>query len=86
MKGIAQSFKLPNGNAVEGDLVVTTTQVMAALMCASRSINSWDVVVTKQTVGTQRVLYFDKRAQGTLDSVTVLELVLFGNHESNTII
>ena len=57
----------------DGDLVFATSQVMAALMSATRSQNSWDIVVTKKTVNGRRYVYFDKRDGSSLDFWSVDE-------------
>ena len=44
-----------------------TDDVLATLMCAPRSTYPWDVVITKQG----GVLLFDKRANSSLDYLTV---------------
>mmetsp|Transcript_21911 Transcript_21911/g.74471 ORF Transcript_21911/g.74471 Transcript_21911/m.74471 type:complete len:534 (-) Transcript_21911:516-2117(-) len=49
--------------------VFATDAVVAALMCSARSVYSWDVVVKKQG----GKLYFDKRSNAALDSMTVNE-------------
>eukprot|EP00730_Choanoeca_flexa_P001326 TRINITY_DN10585_c0_g2_i2.p1 TRINITY_DN10585_c0_g2~~TRINITY_DN10585_c0_g2_i2.p1 ORF type:complete len:552 (+),score=112.48 TRINITY_DN10585_c0_g2_i2:30-1658(+) len=49
--------------------VFATDDVLATLMCASRSFYSWDVLVTKQ----DGKLWFDKRDDGVIDYLTVDE-------------
>lgn len=78
LKKTSETLVLPGGKRIQGDLVLATSQVMAALMTAPRSINGWDVVVTKTTVtdndGAQhRVITFDKRDKSTLDQPGVYE-------------
>lgn len=50
--------------------VFITDSILALLMCASRSVYPWDLVITKTEDGT---IYFDKRANGPFDFVTVNE-------------
>lgn len=40
--------------------VYTTDAILSVLMCASRSVNSWDIVVVREGNN----LYFDKREGG----------------------
>lgn len=47
--------------------VFMTDDVLAALMCASRSTYPWDVVITRRG----DVLVFDKRTNSSLDFLTV---------------
>jgi hypothetical protein len=47
--------------------VFMTDDVLATLMCAPRSTYPWDVVITKRG----GVLLFDKRANSSLDYLTV---------------
>lgn len=49
--------------------IVTTDTVLAALMCATRSVYSWDLVVTKKG----DVVVLDKRDGGVLDYPSVNE-------------
>lgn len=49
--------------------VFTTDTILAALMCATRSVYSWDIVVTRS--GDK--LFLDKREGSTLDMYTVNE-------------
>ena len=49
--------------------VYTTDAILSMIMCAPRSINPWDIVITKQ----DGALYFDKRSGGPIDSVAVNE-------------
>ena len=49
--------------------VYATDAVLAALMCATRSVISWDIVVQK--VGSK--LFFDKREESEFDLLTVNE-------------
>lgn len=50
--------------------VFITDSILALLMCAPRSVYPWDIVVTKTEDGK---VFFDKRASGTFDFVTVNE-------------
>jgi len=52
--------------------VFATDLILASLMCSPRSIYPWDITVTR--VGTS--LYFDKRAESTLDLLTVNETLV----------
>ena len=47
--------------------VFMTDDVLATLMCATRSTYPWDVVITKRG----GVLMFDKRTNSSLDFLTV---------------
>eukprot|EP01025_Chloroclados_australasicus_P007054 TRINITY_DN1224_c0_g1_i1.p1 TRINITY_DN1224_c0_g1~~TRINITY_DN1224_c0_g1_i1.p1 ORF type:complete len:518 (-),score=61.61 TRINITY_DN1224_c0_g1_i1:413-1933(-) len=49
--------------------VFVTDSILVHLMCAPRSLYSWDIVVTR--VGNK--LFFDKRGKGNLDRLTVNE-------------
>lgn len=49
--------------------VYTTDSVITQLMCASRSVYSWDIVATKK----DGVIFFDKREGSSIDSITVDE-------------
>lgn len=49
--------------------VFATDSILATLMCAPRSVYSWDIVV--QRVGNK--LFFDKRDGSQLDMLTVNE-------------
>ena len=53
----------------DGPTVITTDTVLAALMCASKSVYSWDLIIVKR--GNKLVL--DKRNNGPLDVVTLNE-------------
>lgn len=46
-----------------------TDSVLAALMCCTKSIYSWDIIITKQG----NHMWLDKRTGGPLDFVTVNE-------------
>jgi translation initiation factor 3 subunit D len=49
--------------------VFTTDAILSVLMCAPRSVNSWDIVITKEN----GKLYLDKREGGVFDFLTVNE-------------
>lgn len=49
--------------------VYTTDSVITQLMCASRSVYSWDIVATKK----DGVIFFDKREGSSIDNITVDE-------------
>lgn len=49
--------------------VYTTDSVITQLMCASKSVYSWDIVVTKK----DGVIFFDKRDGSEIDRITVDE-------------
>jgi translation initiation factor 3 subunit D len=49
--------------------VFVTDTILTTIMCAAKSVYSWDIVVTK--VGDK--LFFDKREGSTLDLLTVNE-------------
>ncbi|KAH3679361.1 hypothetical protein WICMUC_001042 [Wickerhamomyces mucosus] len=49
--------------------VYATDSVLTQLMCASRSVYSWDIVVTKKN----GVIFFDKRESSSIDKLTVEE-------------
>lgn len=49
--------------------VFVTDSILTTIMCAAKSVYSWDVVVTR--VGDK--LFFDKREGSTLDLLTVNE-------------
>ena len=49
--------------------VFATDQMVAAIMCAARSVYGWDLVVTKR----DGKLIFDKRDEGAFDLLTVSE-------------
>ena len=49
--------------------VFATDQMVAAIMCAARSVYGWDLVVTKR----DGKVIFDKRDEGTFDLLTVSE-------------
>lgn len=49
--------------------VFATDSILAVLMCAPRSVNSWDIVLDRR--GDQ--LFFDKRPGGPFDFITVNE-------------
>ena len=53
----------------EGLTVYATDSVLATLMCATRSVYSWDIIVTKQ----DNKLFLDKRDGGVFDFVSVNE-------------
>ena len=58
------------GEEGEGKLnVYATDTVIATLMCAPRSVYSWDIVVKKEG----NKLYLDKRQDSVIDEVTVSE-------------
>ena len=49
--------------------LMTTDTTLAAIMCATRSVFGWDVVITKRG----NTITFDKRPRGVVDSHTVSE-------------
>ncbi|CDZ98729.1 eukaryotic translation initiation factor 3 subunit 7 [Phaffia rhodozyma] len=49
--------------------VYTTDAILSVLMCAPRSVNSWDIVVNREGDN----LYLDKREGGAFDFITVNE-------------
>jgi|TARA_B110000483_G_scaffold174278_1_gene206210 translation initiation factor 3 subunit D len=49
--------------------LMTTDTTLAAIMCATRSVFGWDVVITKKG----NTITFDKRPRGVVDSHTVSE-------------
>lgn len=49
--------------------VFTTDIVLATIMCSTRSVYPWDIVITKEG----NKLFMDKRDQGPLDYLTVNE-------------
>ncbi|KAF8343728.1 eukaryotic translation initiation factor 3 subunit D [Amanita rubescens] len=49
--------------------VYTTDVILSALMCATRSVYPWDIVIVREG----NTLFFDKRDGGPFDSVTVNE-------------
>ncbi|KAK7696224.1 hypothetical protein QCA50_000877 [Cerrena zonata] len=49
--------------------VYTTDVILAGLMCATRSVNPWDIVIVREG----NKLFFDKRDGGPFDTVTVNE-------------
>ena len=49
--------------------VFATDSMVAAIMCAARSVYSWDRVVTKR----DGKVFFDKRDEGNFDLLTVSE-------------
>jgi len=49
--------------------VFATDSMVAAIMCAARSVYSWDLVVTKR----DGKVFFDKRDEGNFDLLTVSE-------------
>jgi translation initiation factor 3 subunit D len=52
-----------------GRVVVTSSAILAALMCCTRSVYSWDLIVTKRG----NTIFLDKRSGGPLDFLTVNE-------------
>ncbi|WFD33470.1 hypothetical protein MCUN1_000283 [Malassezia cuniculi] len=50
--------------------VFATDSIIALLMCSTRSVYPWDIVITKTEEGK---IFFDKRANGPFDFVTVNE-------------
>eukprot|EP00842_Homolaphlyctis_polyrhiza_P003270 jgi/Hompol1/3944/HPOL_003408-RA len=54
---------------VDEPTVFATDSVLAALMTTTRSVNSWDIIVTRR----DNVLYLDKRDGSALDLYTVNE-------------
>ena len=50
--------------------VFATDSILALLMCSTRSVYPWDIVITKTEDGK---IFFDKRANGPFDFVTVNE-------------
>ncbi|WFC99798.1 hypothetical protein MYAM1_002543 [Malassezia yamatoensis] len=63
---IQQIAEEPNDKAQ----VFITDSILAVLMCAPRSVYPWDIVITKTEDGK---MFFDKRANGPFDFVTVNE-------------
>ncbi|KAJ1562225.1 hypothetical protein HK096_000836 [Nowakowskiella sp. JEL0078] len=61
--------KLGKASENEGTSVFITSQILATMMCTSRSIYPWDVVITKE--GDK--IYVDKRPEAPFDFVTVNE-------------
>lgn len=60
------------GSSSEGDgklCVYATDTVLATLMCAPRSVYSWDILVKKEG----NKIFLDKRPQSVIDEVTVSE-------------
>ncbi|CAL1700223.1 unnamed protein product [Somion occarium] len=55
--------------AKETATVYTTDVILAGLMCATRSVNPWDIVIVREG----NKLFFDKRDGGPFDTVTVNE-------------
>lgn len=55
--------------ASEGVTVYSTDNVLATLMCATRSVYSWDIIINKQ----DNKLFLDKREGGAFDYVSVNE-------------
>jgi translation initiation factor 3 subunit D len=53
----------------QGKSVFITDTVLSALMCATRSIYPWDIILTKQN----GQIWMDKRPDATLDIITVNE-------------
>ncbi|KAL0950124.1 hypothetical protein HGRIS_010120 [Hohenbuehelia grisea] len=49
--------------------VYTTDVILSVLMCATRSVNPWDIVIVREG----NSLFFDKRDGGPFDTVTVNE-------------
>jgi translation initiation factor 3 subunit D len=65
-------MKLGEENATKNPnkvTVLTTDTTLAAIMCATRSVFGWDVVITKNG----NTVTFDKRPRGCIDSCTVSE-------------
>ncbi|KAI8593977.1 eukaryotic translation initiation factor 3 subunit D [Geranomyces variabilis] len=56
-------------SSAEGLTVYATDNVLATLMCATRSVYSWDIIVTKH----DNKLFLDKRDGGVFDFVSVNE-------------
>ncbi|TPX58290.1 hypothetical protein PhCBS80983_g03254 [Powellomyces hirtus] len=56
-------------SSAEGFTVYATDNVLATLMCATRSVYSWDIIVNKQ----DNKLFLDKRDGGVFDFVSVNE-------------
>jgi translation initiation factor 3 subunit D len=52
--------------------VYATDTILSMIMCAPRSVNPWDILVTKQ----EDALYFDKRTGSPIDLVSVNENAL----------
>ncbi|KAJ1548944.1 hypothetical protein HK405_012534 [Cladochytrium tenue] len=52
-----------------GPCVFASDNILSTLMCASRSVYSWDIIITKY----ENKIFFDKRDGGTFDFVTVNE-------------
>ncbi|WFD30754.1 hypothetical protein MSPP1_001778 [Malassezia sp. CBS 17886] len=64
---VIQEISESAGNNAE---VFITDTILALLMCAPRSVYPWDIVITKTDDGK---IFFDKRANGAFDFVTVNE-------------
>lgn len=75
LKAVLETGTMPDGTAApEGDLVFISAQLMAGLMTAPRSVNSWDIVVThKLAEGNRHVVLFDKREGSGWDYLPVGE-------------
>jgi hypothetical protein len=61
--------KLSNLASEDAGRVFVTDSILTTIMCAAKSVYSWDVVVTR--VGDK--LFFDKREGSSLDLLTVNE-------------
>ena len=57
-------------SAKEDAQIYMTDSILALLMCATRSVYSWDVIITKTADGK---VFFDKRDGGAFDYLTVNE-------------
>lgn len=60
---------IQNAKESKSAQVFTTDSVISQLMCANRSIYSWDIIVTKK----DGIISFDKRENSSIDRVTVDE-------------
>lgn len=77
-QSIADTFKLPNGKPLEGDVVFASAQLVAGLMTAPRSMSSWDIVVKKEerqspNGSKHTFIYLDKREASCWDEPSVNE-------------
>jgi len=61
-----------NLSKTEGQ-VYATDVIISTLMCATRSVSSWDIIVQRVDINGQKKLFFDKREESPLDLLTVNE-------------
>merc|ERR1719334_1470326 len=62
--------------------VFATDAILSTIMCCTRSVNSWDIVVTKM----EGKLFFDKRDDSEFDLLTVSETAAdFNQEETNSL-